>query len=103
VRGEKNRKQVVVGNERRVEFYARGLGMPGIAGRHLLVRRVRDIPAGVSRTGLHNAAQILEDGLGAPKTSAAKNGDRRFAVVSDGIGLRVYFCLHMLIKVILLS
>ena len=71
---EEDVEEVAERDDPRVEIDAHHLGMSGRARTHLLVRRSRDVTAGVAGFHALHAAQVRERGLQAPEAAAAENG-----------------------------
>src|SRR5207245_9078587 len=72
------------------------LDVAGAACRHLLVRGMRDMSAGIARRRRQDASQMLERRLHAPKaTSVRASGDRKSTRLNSSHGSISYavFCL----------
>ena len=75
VRGEEHAQQIGIGQFFGVELDAGHFDVAGGLGADLFVGRIVDMAAGVAGQHADDAAQLLEHGLDAPKTSTAENGD----------------------------
>src|SRR5690606_7670662 len=75
VGGKKDAQQIAVGQLCGVELETRHFDMASLFSTHWFVAGVVDMPAAIARLHADDAAQILQDGLDAPKTTAAQHGN----------------------------
>src|ERR1017187_3584005 len=72
VQREERVQQSVVRHAPRIERHVDHLGMSGAIGAHLLVRRMLQVSALVSRRRIDHSRYLYETGFYAPKTSSSK-------------------------------
>ena len=75
MRREKDVEQIVVAKLVRIEGHADRFGVAGVAGAHLPVGRVGDMPTGVAALNRLYPDDIKEHRFGAPEASARENCD----------------------------
>src|SRR5690606_18801467 len=73
----KHAEQRLVAHDVRIVLDLDGLGVPGIAARHLLVLRIRDVSADVAGSRRNDAVDLVERFLHAPEASAGERCDGR--------------------------